>query len=218
MSAATAGAEAALAATGTMAPEHTQQAVGYPSLFLLILLGALVPIVPTGAVVSSAAAVAFHHSSPAVSSLLVMAVAACAAFLGDGLLFWLGQRGVRSRGGSRWLDRMREQVPQERLVRAQERLAHRGSTVLLVSRLLPAGRIPVMLACLFARLPMHVYLRANLVAASAWAGVYGLLGLVGGALFPHPWQGVVTALALTLLTAAAPAGWRRLRRPHPVTG
>ncbi|MFE7500936.1 DedA family protein, partial [Streptomyces albidoflavus] len=40
----------------------TQQALGYPSLFLLIFLGALVPVVPTGAIVSGAAVVAFHEA------------------------------------------------------------------------------------------------------------------------------------------------------------
>ncbi|WP_199827752.1 winged helix-turn-helix transcriptional regulator, partial [Streptomyces specialis] len=32
----------------------------------------------------------------------------------------------------------------------------------------PAGRIPVMLACLLARMPMHVYLRGDLPAAPGW--------------------------------------------------
>ena len=79
-------------------PESTQQAVGYPSLFLLVALGALVPIVPTGAIVSSAAVVAFHQSSP-LSLLYVFLVAASAAFLGDTALYWLGQRDVPQEGG-----------------------------------------------------------------------------------------------------------------------
>ncbi|UCM91144.1 DedA family protein [Streptomyces marincola] len=206
-----AGAECALAATRAVPPDATQQAVGYPSLFLLVLLGALVPLVPTGAVVSSAAAVAFHHSNAAAFSFGVFVVAAAAAFLGDGVLYWLGGRGVRSRNGSRWLDRIREQAAAEPLARARERLDRRGSAVLLVSRLVPAGRIPVMLACLLARMPLHVYLRGNLPAVLGWAATYQLIGMLGGALFPRPWQGVVAAVALTLLIAAVPAGWRRLR-------
>ncbi|WP_052850581.1 DedA family protein [Streptomyces avicenniae] len=202
-----------LAASGSVSPETTQQATGYPSLFLLVLLGALVPVVPTGAVVSSAAAVAFHHPEPVLSSLGVFLTAAVAAFLGDATLFWLGRRGVRSRNGSRWLDRMHDQVAPERLRRAEERLAHGSATVLLVSRLVPAGRIPVMLACLLARMPMRTYLRGNLPATLAWAATYQLLGMLGGALFPHPWQGVVAAVSLTVLIGVAPALWRRLRGP-----
>ena len=60
--------------------ESTQQAAGYPSLFLLVALGSLVPVVPTGALVSSAAVVAFHQTSP-VALLVVFAVASGAARL-----------------------------------------------------------------------------------------------------------------------------------------
>ncbi|MDT0307882.1 VTT domain-containing protein [Streptomyces sp. DSM 44917] len=208
-------AECALAASGAVSPESTQQAIGYPSLFLLVLLGALVPVVPTGAVVSSAAAVAFHHSDPVFSSLMVLAVSAAAAFGGDAALYAVGARGVRSRNGSRLLDRMRGQVAPEPLARAQDRLARHGSAVLLVSRLLPGGRIPVMLACLLARMPLPVYLRGNLPAVLGWAATYQLLGTLGGALFPHPWQGVAAAVALTVIVAAAPVVWRRLRPPPP---
>jgi membrane protein DedA with SNARE-associated domain len=220
----------ALAAAGTaevVSGESAQQAIGYPSLFLLVMVGALVPVVPTGAVVSSAAAVAFHHGNAPLSSLLVFAVAAGAAYAGDALLYWLGQRGVRSLGGSRWLAWMRGQVAPEPLERASRRLERGDSTVvLLVSRLVPAGRIPVMLACLMARMPLRAYLRGNLPAAVAWAATYQLIGMLGGALFPHPWQGVAAAVALTLLIAAAPPAWRRIRRarearggtPHAPTG
>jgi len=57
--------------------ESTQQAVGYPALFLLIVLGALLPVVPTGALVSSAAVIALHQSAPVVSSAAVRAGPGC---------------------------------------------------------------------------------------------------------------------------------------------
>ncbi len=208
-----AGAGCALAASRAVpaeSAESAQQAIGYPSLFLLVLIGALVPVVPTGAVVSSAAAVAFHHSDPALTSLLVFAVATAAAFGGDALLYWLGRRGVRSRSGSRWLAWMHRQVAPEPLERARRRLERHGAAVLVVSRLLPAGRIPAMLACLLAEMPFAAYLRGNLPATLAWTATYQVIGLVGGALFPHPWQGAAAAAALTLLIAATPTVWRRL--------
>lgn len=76
--------------------ESAQQAVTYPSLFLLVALGALVPVVPTGALVSSAAVVAFHQTSP-LALLLIFVVASFAAFLGDIALYWLGRRGSTRR-------------------------------------------------------------------------------------------------------------------------
>ncbi|WSL30474.1 VTT domain-containing protein [Streptomyces sp. NBC_01280] len=198
------------AAVAHTPPESTQQAVGYPSLFLLIVIGALVPVVPTGALVSSAAVVAFHQTAP-FSLLLVFGVSAFAAFLGDVALYWLGQRGMGSKNGSKWLAAIRDRAPEERLAQAQDKLADHGVMVLVLSRLVPAGRIPVMLACLMARMPLRQFARGDVPACLAWALTYQLIGILGGSLFSEPWEGVVAAVGLTLLISAAPAVWRRLR-------
>ncbi|MEU8749054.1 DedA family protein [Streptomyces chartreusis] len=198
------------AATTTVSPESTQQAIGYPSLFLLVLIGALVPIVPTGALVSSAAVVAFHQTAP-FSLALVFVTASTAAFLGDVTLYWLGRRGLGSKNGSRWLEAIRSRAPEERLTQAQEKLAEHGVAVLVLSRLVPAGRLPVMLACLLAEWTMRRFARGNLPACLAWAVTYQLIGILGGSLFSEPWEGVVAAVALTVLISVTPALWRRMR-------
>jgi membrane protein DedA with SNARE-associated domain len=199
------------AAPPTVVPaESTQQAIGYPSLFLLVLIGALVPVVPTGALVSSAAVVAVHQTAP-FSLAMVFVTASLAAFLGDVALYWLGRRGMGSKNGSRWLEAIRSRAPEDRLAQAQEKLAGHGVAVLVLSRLMPAGRIPVMLACLMARWPLRRFARGNLPACLAWAVTYQLIGILGGSLFPEPWEGVVAAVALTLLISATPGVWRRLR-------
>ncbi|MEK9522439.1 DedA family protein [Streptomyces sp. NPDC087908] len=190
--------------------QSTQQAVGYPSLFLLVALGALVPVVPTGAIVSSAAVVAFHQTSP-LSLLYVFLVSAFAALLGDMVLYWLGRRGVHSRNGSRWLAALRRRVTPDRLAHAQERLDTHQVSMLVLSRLVPAGRIPVMLACLLAEMPWRRFVRGDTAACLAWAATYQLIGILGGSLFPEPWQGVVAAVGLTVLVSAVPGLWRRLR-------
>ncbi|MEU6755276.1 VTT domain-containing protein [Streptomyces sp. NPDC046685] len=198
-------------AAGQVPAETTQQAVGYPALFVLVALGALVPVIPTGALVSSAAVVAFHHQSLPFGVLLVFGVAALAAFTGDLALYWLGRRGVRSRGGSRWLEALRGRATPERLAQAQARLDEHGVLVLVLSRLVPAGRIPVMLACLLAELPVRRFARGDAPACLAWAATYGLIGILGGSLFSEPWKGVALAVGLALLISAGPALWRRLR-------
>jgi membrane protein DedA with SNARE-associated domain len=198
-------------ATTTVPPETTQQAIGYPSLFLLVLIGALVPVVPTGALVSSAAVVAFHQTAP-FSMVLVFAVAALAAFLGDVTLYWLGRRGMGSKNGSRWLAAIRDRAPEDRLAQAQEKLADHGVAVLVLSRMVPAGRIPVMLACLMAKWPMRRFARGAVPACLAWAATYQLIGVLGGSLFKEPWEGVVAVVVLTLAISAAPGVWRRVRR------
>ncbi|MEU3264843.1 DedA family protein [Streptomyces bacillaris] len=190
--------------------ESAQQAVGYPTLFLLVALGSLVPVIPTGALVSSAAVVALHQSSP-FSLVFVFIVASAAAFLGDVCLYWLGQRGVRSKNGSKWLETLTRRAAPERLAQAQEKLAEHGGTVLVLSRLVPAGRIPVMLACLLGKMPLKTFARGDVPACLAWAATYQLIGILGGSLFPEPWQGVVAAVALTVVISGAPAVWRSLR-------
>ncbi|MEU2063253.1 VTT domain-containing protein [Streptomyces sp. NPDC013455] len=197
-------------ASGPVTPESAHQVVGYPSLFLLVLIGALVPVVPTGALVSSAAVVAFHQTAPFALGLVFVA-ASLAAFLGDVALYWLGRRGMRSANGSRWLEAIRSRAPEERLAQARGKLAEHGVAVLVLSRLVPAGRIPVMLACLMAEWPLRRFARGNAPACLAWAATYQVIGILGGSLFAEPWEGVVVAVALTVVVSAAPGVWRRVR-------
>ncbi|MET8686782.1 VTT domain-containing protein [Streptomyces sp. NPDC004732] len=199
-----------LASVAQVTPESTQQAVGYPSLFLLVAIGALVPVVPTGALVSSAAVVAFHQTAP-FALLIVFGVAAFAAFLGDVALYWLGRRGMKSKNGSRWLEAIRDRAPEERLAQAQAKLADHGVLVLVLSRLVPAGRIPVMLACLMAKMPLRQFARGDVPACLAWAVTYQLIGILGGSLFKEPWEGVAVAVALTVVISVAPTVWRKVR-------
>lgn len=206
----------ASAAANPPPSEGAQQAIGYPSLFLLVVLGSLVPVVPTGALVSGAAVVAFHQTEP-VSLAVVFGVAALAAFLGDAALYWLGLRGVRSRGGSRWLHRLQSRVDGETLARAERQLDEHGAAVLVLSRLVPAGRLPVMVACLLGEMPLRRFVRADIVACLAWAAAYQVIGILGGSLFPEPWQGVALAVGLTFAIAAYPTVRRRVGRPPRVS-
>ncbi|WNI19851.1 DedA family protein [Actinacidiphila sp. ITFR-21] len=191
--------------------ESARQAIGYPTLFLLVALGSLVPVVPTGALVSGAAVVAFHRTEP-VGLAVVFAVASLAAFLGDVALYWLGFRGVRSRNGSRWLHRLQQRVDAGTLAQAERRLAEHGAAVLAVSRLIPAGRLPVMVACLLAEMPLRRFARVDMAACLAWAAAYQVIGVLGGSLFPEPWQGVALAVGLTAAIAAGPAVVRHVRK------
>lgn len=68
-----------------------------------------------------------------------------------------------------------------------------------------------MLACLLAKMPTREFVRGNLPACFAWTVTYQLIGLLGGSVFPEPWEGVAAAVALTLVISAVPAVWHRLR-------
>jgi len=201
-----------LAALGGWAPAaadsaagQATQAVGYPTLFVLVALGAIVPVIPTGALVSAAAVVAWHAGTP-YDLPVVFAVGTVAALAGDTALYWLA-----SRGSGRWLERLRARVDTPRLQAAQRRLGTHGTRVLVVSRLIPAGRLPVMLACLVSGWSVRRFVRADAAAALAWSAGYLAIGALGGSLFAEPWQGLIAVVALVLLTAFAPTAWRWAR-------
>jgi membrane protein DedA with SNARE-associated domain len=166
------------------------------SLFGAVAFGAVVPIVPTGAAVSGAAAYALHHNVMAV--LLVVAVGAGAAYVGDLLTYamclWGGERLARR---LHWLrDR-------DRVVALSDRLRRSQMPVLLVSRLLPGGRIPVLVAAAVMGLEWRRFALANVPACVLWSVVYAAIGMLGGSVFPEPWQGVLAAVVLVLIVTQA---------------
>lgn len=193
------------ATTYAQAATNASHAVGYPTLFALVGLGAIVPVIPTGALVSAAGVVAWH-SDRWWALPVVFLVASAAALAGDAALYWLARH-----GGERWIERLRVRADGPRLDGAQRRLESQGLLVLTLSRLVPAGRIPVMLACLFADWPVKRFVRADVLAALAWAVAYLTVGAIGGSLFPEPWQGVAAVVAVVLLVASVPTVWRWVR-------
>ena len=197
--------------------DTTAQAVTYSVLFTGVAFGAVVPVVPTGALVSGAAAVALYSERPltvlvVLVVLVVLAVAAAAALLGGLVLF-----AVCSSGSSRLLARLRRRADPARLDDAHRRLEENGVGVLVVSRLLLGGRIPVMVAAVLVGLSWRWFLAGDTVAVVAWSVAYAVIGILGGTIFDEPWQGVTVAVALVLLISAVPILTRHLaaRSPGP---
>jgi membrane protein DedA with SNARE-associated domain len=161
------------------------------SLFGVVFFGSVIPIVPTGAAVSAAAVVAAHHN---VASLIgVVVTGTISAYIGDAVTYALCRWG--GTGAARRLPWLRETG---RPARTAERLTARPVSVLLVSRMVPGGRVPVLLAAGVFRVPWRHVALANLAACALWSAVYTALGLAGRALFPEPWQGVVAVIAVVL--------------------
>jgi membrane protein DedA with SNARE-associated domain len=161
-------------------------------LFGVVAFGAIVPVVPTGAAVSGAAALAFHTEPLAL--VLVVAFGAAGAYVGD-LVMYAACRA----GGEQLARRLRWLRDEEHLAAVKERLRERQVPVLLVSRLIPGGRVPVLLAAAFVGLPWHTFVIANLPACLLWSVVYSAVGLAGGSIFPEPWQGVLAAVLLIVV-------------------
>jgi membrane protein DedA with SNARE-associated domain len=93
----------------------------------------------------------------------------------------------------------------------RERLQRRPVTALLVSRLVPGGRIPVLLTAAIVGLSWRTFVVSNIAACALWAATYSAIGLLSRNVFPQPWQGVVAAIVV-VLGAGQLAGWVERRR------
>ncbi|GAA2540892.1 VTT domain-containing protein [Winogradskya consettensis] len=161
-------------------------------LFLVVAFGAIVPIVPTGAAVSGAAALAFHQHPLLI--VLTIAAGAAGAYVGDLVMYAMCRT-----GGESLARRLRWLRDEEHLAAVKERLSKSQVPVLLVSRLLPGGRVPVLLAAAFLGLPWRTFVVANAPACLLWSAVYAGIGVAGGSIFPKPWQGVLAAIILVVI-------------------
>ncbi len=179
--------------------------IGYPALFGGVLLGSIIPIVPTGAVVGAAAAVAM--STGQMSLPLVIVLAVLGAYVGDVVTFGIPRLG--SEAAYRWISRRQ---PAERLEKARDQFAKRGWQLVVIGRLVPAGRIPVLLAAAALSYPWRRMLPASLIACVLWASAYAVLGIVSGGIFDSPIIATLLATVLVLLVTVAAnlvAKWRR---------
>ena len=171
-------------------------------LFVVVAFGAVVLVVPTGAAVSAAAALALHDNPATIA--LVVAAGAAGAYVGDLVMYAMCRA-----GGEQLARRLRWLRDEERLARMQERLKVSQVPVLLVSRLLPGGRVPVLLAAGFLGVSWRTFIASNGPACVLWALVYAGIGVLGGSVLPEPWQGVLAAIVLVLAITQLVGWWSR---------
>jgi membrane protein DedA with SNARE-associated domain len=173
-------------------------------LFVVVSFGAIIPVVPTGAAVSGAAALAFHTNPALIVPVIV--VGAAGAYAGDLVMYAMCRA-----GGEQLARRLRWLRDEEHLAAMKERLHKTQVSVLLVSRLLPGGRVPVLLAAAFLGLSWRTFVVANVPACVLWSVVYAGIGVAGGSIFPEPWQGVVAAVLLILVINQTVTRWNKHR-------
>ncbi|WP_448614657.1 DedA family protein [Modestobacter sp. URMC 112] len=183
-----------MTATGSvLAVDWTDtSSLGYPVVFGGVLLGSVVPVVPTGAVVGAGAALAV--TTDELSLTLVLLVSTLGAFLGDVVTFAVCRSGGPA--AVRWV--ARGQHP-ERLDEVREQFRRHGWQIIVAGRLLPAGRIPVLVAAGALAYPWRRLLPASFAAATVWAVAYALLGVVSGGVFDSPLVATLIATGLVLL-------------------
>jgi len=155
--------------------------------------------------VSAAAVVAVDRE--AFTVLIIVAAGAVGAYLGDLGTYWI----CRS-GGVALANKMRlTRDSGTRLEPMAQRLNATPVPVLMVSRLVPGGRVPVLLAAAVLGVGWRRFAVANAYACLLWSAVYATIGLLGGSLFPEPWEGIVAAIVVILLLSQL-TSWLRRRR------
>ncbi|WP_375483743.1 DedA family protein [uncultured Jatrophihabitans sp.] len=182
--------------------------VGYlAGMFGVVAFGAVVPVVPTGAAVSVGAVLGV--SDHVVLLPVVIGVGAAGAYLGDLVVYAvLRFFGERLSARIAWLH---ADARAAALARFQDEIARHELRTLLLSRLVPGGRIPVLLAAALGGYPFRRYVSADLAASALWAVVYAAIGVAGRSVFPEPWQGVVAAIVLIVVISVVGSLLRRRR-------
>jgi membrane protein DedA with SNARE-associated domain len=185
--------------------------IGYSVLFGGVLLGSIVPVIPTGAVVGAAAAYAMTTDSLGLP--VVLALATLAALLGDLVTFAVCRFGGPT--AVRWVSRGQHA---DRIEEIREQFRRHGWQIIVVGRLLPAGRIPVLVAAGALAYPWRRLIPAATLAAFLWAVAYALLGVVSGGIFDSPLAATLIATVLVLVVAGVVnlVSARRRRRRTPV--
>lgn len=143
---------------------------------------------------------------------LVIAAGTIGGILGDNLSYFLGRRFGPGLAGRL----LRSERAQERYRWAEQQIATRGSTIIIVGRFIPAGRTVTTFACGTTRLPYRRFLLADSVAALAWATYTALLGFVGGSAFRDAlWEPLLIGLGVALALGAGAELLERRRADGP---
>jgi membrane-associated protein len=141
----------------------------YGIVFLLALLDAVVPIVPSETAVITAGVVA---SAGDLSLAMIVPAAAAGAFLGDNSAYWIGRR-----FGTRVVERFfGGEKSRRRIEWAERQLTERGGELIAIARFIPGGRTAVTLSAGLLEFPWRRFIFFDSLAAVGWALYASLLG------------------------------------------
>lgn len=184
--------------------------VSYAIAVVLPAFDALIPVLPSETAVIALGVATANSTDP--RALLLVALAAAGAFLGDNAAYLLGRRfgpaaSRRVFAGERGA-RRREW--------AQRSLTRYGARIIIGCRFIPGGRTAITLTCGLVGYSQRRFIAATACAAVIWASYAFLIGRLGGQAFAdRPWAGLLLALGLTVAASAVIEaarrawGWRR---------
>ncbi len=192
------------------------QAIASPWLYLVLfavtVIDGFFPPVPSETVLVAAAAVA--ASTGDGNLLLLGAVAAIGAAIGDNIAFVIG----RSLGTTRfaWMRRPRVAAT---FAYAQQALDRRSATLILGARYIPVGRVAVNMSAGALEFPWRRFLPLSLIAGASWSVFSLAIGLLAGAwIKDQPLLSAGLGIVIALLvgfTIDRIAAARRRRAPMP---
>lgn len=196
--------------------ELIMQAIASPWLYLVLfavtVIDGFFPPVPSETVLVAAAAVA--ASTGEGNLLLLGAVAAIGAAIGDNIAFVIG----RGLGTTRfaWMRRPRIAAA---FAYAQRALDRRSATLILGARYIPVGRVAVNMTAGALGFPWRRFLPLSLIAGLSWSIFSLAIGLLAGAWIKDQpllsaGLGIVIALVIGFVIDRIAAA-RRRREPAP---
>jgi membrane-associated protein len=181
----------------------------YFVVFLIAMLDAFFPIVPSEATAIAAGVVA---GTGGLSVELCILAASLGAFVGDNISFGLGHF-LGHRVERRFF---KGEKAQKRLHWAQRTLDDRGGYLIVVARFIPGGRtVTTFTAGFVETFPWRRFLVFDAIAAAIWGSYTVLLGYFGGRSFEEePWKGLLLAfgIAVAVTVVVEVARWLRHRR------
>jgi membrane-associated protein len=183
--------------------------LSYVIAVLLPAFDALIPVLPSETVVIALGVATAGSADPRAAVLV--ALAACGAFIGDNAAYLIGRRlgpaaGRRVFSGERGA---------RRRAWAEQSLHRFGARMIIGCRFIPGGRTAVTLTCGLVGYPQRRFAVATAFAAAIWASYAFLIGRLGGRAFEdQPWLGLLLALGITVAVSVAIEAVRRARAWH----
>jgi membrane-associated protein len=179
--------------------------LSYLIAFLFPLLDAVLPVFPSETAIVALGVATAGSIDPRL--LLLVAVAAVGAFVGDNVCFlvgrffgpWVENRFFVSERGAR------------HLTWAQKTLEHFGARLIIVCRFIPGGRTVVTFTCGAVGYPWRRFVPVAALSGVIWATYAFAIGRIGGTTYASkPWLGLVVALGLAGVVSLAFEGARRI--------
>jgi len=178
----------------------------YLIVFVIAMLDAFFPVVPSEATAIAAGVVA---GTGGLRVELVILAAALGAIAGDNISF-AGGHFLGERLNQRFFQ---GEKGKKRVEWARKTLDERGGYIIVVARFIPGGRtVTTFTAGFVDGMPWRRIIRYDVIAGVIWGTYTVMLGYVGGKTFEEqPWKGLLLAFAFALVVTGIVEVVRYLR-------